>query len=66
MDKLESIQVFVAVAKAGGFSAAARELGVAVPTVSRRVADLETALGVRRFERSTRLVSLTASAKSYF
>jgi DNA-binding transcriptional LysR family regulator len=66
MDKLESIQVFVAVAKAGGFSAAARELGVPVPTVSRRVVGLETALGVRLFERSTRQVSLTAPARAYF
>jgi DNA-binding transcriptional LysR family regulator len=66
VDKLESIQVFVAVAKSGGFSAAARALGVPVPTVSRRVAELETALGVRLFERSTRQVVLTSNAQTYF
>jgi DNA-binding transcriptional LysR family regulator len=66
VDKLESIQVFVAVAKSGGFSSAARALGVPVPTVSRRIAELETALGARLFERSTRQVSLTTEAQSYF
>jgi len=66
MDKLESMQAFVAVARAGGFSAAARELGVPVPTLSRRVADLEAALGVRLFERSTRQVVLTDQAQAYF
>jgi DNA-binding transcriptional LysR family regulator len=66
VDKLESIQVFVAVAKSGGFSAAARTLGVPVPTVSRRISELETALGARLFERSTRQVSLTSEAQGYF
>ena len=66
MDKLESVQVFVAVARAGGFSAASRALGLPLATVSRKVADLETALGVRLFERSTRQVVLTDVARGYF
>ncbi|MBX3607213.1 MAG: LysR family transcriptional regulator [Piscinibacter sp.] len=66
MDKLESLHVFVAVAQAGGFSAAARALGLPVPTVSRKVAELEEALGVRLFERSTRSVVLTEVAQPYF
>lgn len=66
MDKIESLQVFVAVAQAGGFSAAARALGLPVPTVSRKVAELEEALGVRLFERSTRSVVLTDVAQPYF
>lgn len=56
---------FVAVARAGGFSAAARDLGVPLPTVSRRVGDLETELGVRLFHRSTRRVVLTEQGRIY-
>jgi DNA-binding transcriptional LysR family regulator len=66
MDKLESIQVFVAVARAGGFSAASRALGQPLATVSRKVAELEASLGVRLFERSTRQVVLTDVAQPYF
>jgi DNA-binding transcriptional LysR family regulator len=66
MDKIESLRVFVAVAQAGGFSAAARSLGLPVPTVSRKVAELEEALGVRLFERSTRSVVLTDVAQPYY
>lgn len=66
MDKLESIRAFVAVAKSGGFSAAARVMGQPLPTVSRKVADLEESLGVRLFERSTRRVALTENATAYF
>lgn len=66
MDKLESIRVFVAVARAGGFSAASRALGLPVATVSRKVAELEASLGVRLFERSTRQVVLTDVARDYF
>lgn len=66
MDKIESLQVFVAVAHAGGFSAAARALGLPVPTVSRKVAELEESLGVRLFERSTRSVVLTDAAQPYY
>ncbi len=66
MDKLESIQMFVAVARNGGFSAAARALGQPLPTVSRKVAELEEALGVRLFERSTRQVVLAENATGYF
>jgi DNA-binding transcriptional LysR family regulator len=66
MDKIESLQVFVAVAHEGGFSAAARALGLPVPTVSRKVAELEESLGVRLFDRSTRSVVLTEAAQPYY
>lgn len=46
-----------------GFSAAARSLGVPKAAVSRAVADLEKALGVRVLERTTRRVSLTAAGR---
>lgn len=60
--KVEEIPVweaFVAVAKHGGFSSASTALGVAVPQVSKRIAKLESDLGVRLFQRTTRAVSLT-------
>jgi DNA-binding transcriptional LysR family regulator len=46
-----------------GFSAAARSLGVPKAAVSRAVADLEKALGVRVLERTTRRIALTAAGR---
>ena len=66
MDRFQGISAFVAVARAGGFSAAARELGIPLPTVSRRVADLEHELGVRLFRRSTRRVELTTQGQTFY
>jgi DNA-binding transcriptional LysR family regulator len=66
MDRFESMTAFVAVARAGGFSAAARAVGIPLPTLSRRVADLETAIGVRLLHRSTRHVVLTESGHTFF
>ena len=66
VDKLESLAAFVAVARAGGFSAASRQLGVPVATVSRKVADLEEAIGVRLLARSTRHVALTEQGSTYY
>jgi DNA-binding transcriptional LysR family regulator len=57
---------FVAVARAGGFSAAARQVGVPLATISRRVAELESALGVRLLQRSTRRVALTDAGRTFF
>ena len=46
-----------------GFSAAARSLGVPKAAISRSVADLEKALGVRVLERTTRRIALTAAGR---
>jgi DNA-binding transcriptional LysR family regulator len=48
----EDAQTFLAVAEQRSFSAAARHLGVGQPTVSRRIADLETRLACSLFTRS--------------
>jgi DNA-binding transcriptional LysR family regulator len=56
----------VSVAKAGGFSAASRQTGIPLATLSRRVADLEADLGVRLLRRSTRRIALTDTGQSYF
>ncbi|MCB1739373.1 MAG: LysR family transcriptional regulator [Gammaproteobacteria bacterium] len=57
---LNDIHVFLAVADTGSFSAAARALKVAQPTISRRVQALESALEARLFERSPPGYALTA------
>jgi len=66
MDRLESMTAFVAVARAGGFSAASRELGIPLATISRRVGELESALGVRLLRRSTRQVVVTEAGQKFF
>ena len=60
MDRLQTLEMFVAVAREGGFAAAARTLRVSPPAVTRGVAALEARLGVALFHRSTRAVALTA------
>ncbi len=49
----DQLRVFLAVVRAGQFLGAARRLGVDQATVTRRVRALETALGVRLFDRQT-------------
>jgi DNA-binding transcriptional LysR family regulator len=66
MDRFDAIFAFISVARSGGFSAASRALGTPVATVSRKVALLEEALGVRLFVRTTRHVALTEGGKRYF
>jgi len=66
MDRLESMTAFVAVARTGGFSAASRELGIPLATISRRVGELESALGVRLLRRSTRQVVVTEAGQKFF
>lgn len=56
---LEDLRYFLAVSRAGTFSAAARTLGVDQSTVSRRVGAFEATLGKRLFERGPRAVTLT-------
>ncbi len=58
-DRLALLQTFLRVAEAGSFSAAAQQLATTQPTVSRRVQMLESLLGVRLVERSTRGLRLT-------
>ena len=59
MDRLQTLEMFVAVADQGGFSAAAKALRVSPPAVTRGIGELENRLGVSLFHRSTRAVSLT-------
>lgn len=58
--------VFVKVVQAGGFSAAARQLGLPTSTVSTRVSRLERRLGITLLQRTTRRLHLTAEGTAYF
>jgi DNA-binding transcriptional LysR family regulator len=66
MGRLEAMQVFVAVVEGQGFSAASRSLGIPLPTVSRRIAELEEQLGAQLLTRSTRRVIVTNSGRQYY
>jgi DNA-binding transcriptional LysR family regulator len=57
--------MFVAVAEAGSFSAAARRLGISPSAVSQAIGSLEKRLGTPLFRRSTRSVSLTDVGNGY-
>jgi DNA-binding transcriptional LysR family regulator len=65
MDRLEAMSLLVAVAEAGSLSAAGRKLGVPLPTVSRKISDLEAYLNTRLLTRSTRKLALTDSGAAY-
>jgi DNA-binding transcriptional LysR family regulator len=60
------VALLVRVVQKRSFSAAARERGVPVSTVSRRVARLEAALGTRLLERTTRALRLTDAGRTFF
>ncbi|MBV1789935.1 LysR family transcriptional regulator [Marinobacterium sp. D7] len=64
MDRLTAMQVFVEVAKRGGFSAAAEHLDINRVKVTRYVSELESWLGTRLLQRSTRRVSLTEAGEA--
>ena len=66
MDRLESMSVLVAAVEAGSLSAASRRLGTPLATVSRKVSELETHLGARLLNRSSRRLTLTEAGRSYF
>jgi DNA-binding transcriptional LysR family regulator len=65
MKNLNDMLYFAQVVDSGSFAAAARALGMPQSTLSRRVADLETALGVRLLERTTRKLALTKIGETY-
>ncbi|MGH8810440.1 MAG: LysR family transcriptional regulator [Advenella sp.] len=65
MDRLRAMSIFVAVAQAESFSAAARSLGMSAPAVTRAISELETYLGVRLLTRTTRIVRATEAGIRY-
>ena len=65
MDKLRAMATFTCIADRGSLSAAAEAMGTSLPTVVRTLAALETELGVRLFNRSTRHIALTGEGLNY-
>jgi len=66
MEDLNDIYFFASVAQYGGFSAAARRIGVEKTRLSRRIAALEKRLGVRLLQRTTRALALTEAGQRFF
>jgi DNA-binding transcriptional LysR family regulator len=65
VDRLEAMSILAAAVDTGSFSAASRKLGVPLPTVSRKVAELEKHLKAKLLIRSTRKLALTDAGASY-
>ncbi len=65
MDKLKAMQVAVSIADHGSLTAAAETLGRSLPSVVRVLATLESDLGARLFNRTTRRISLTEEGRFY-
>ncbi|MGY6587989.1 MAG: LysR family transcriptional regulator [Wenzhouxiangella sp.] len=65
MDRIEAMQLFVRITELGSFAAVAQQLGVARSVVTRKIAALESHLGVKLLARSTRKLSLTFEGAAY-
>lgn len=65
MDRLRSMEVFVAVAAAGSFTAVAEAMGMSSVMVGKHVRHLEERLGLRLLSRTTRRQSLTEAGRDY-
>ena len=65
MDRLSAIAAFRAVVDHGGYAAASRAVGRSKTALSKAVADLESELGVRLLQRSTRRIALTDPGRQF-
>src|ERR1700719_865740 len=66
MDRLAAMEAFVRVIEAGSFSAAAKQLRVGQPAVSKTIAQLEDRLGVRLLLRSTHGLTPTDAGRDFY
>lgn len=65
MDRLSQLRAFINVGESGGFSKAAARLGLSKSMISRLIGALESDLGVRLLQRTTRSVTLTEAGRGY-
>lgn len=65
MDRLEAMTILLAAIDTGSLSAASRQLGIPLATVSRRVSELEEHLKIRLLLRGTRKLVLTDAGRDY-
>ncbi|MBX4863800.1 LysR family transcriptional regulator [Rhizobium bangladeshense] len=66
MDRLQAMTAFVRVVETGSFSAAARQIGVGQPAISKTIAQLEDRLQVRLLIRSTHGLTPTDAGLRFF
>lgn len=66
MDRLTSMEVFSRVVASRSFSAAARDLGISQATASKHVQMLESWIGTRLLNRTTRRVSMTETGEHFY
>jgi DNA-binding transcriptional LysR family regulator len=66
MDRLSAIEIFIRVVDTGSFSAAARNLDVGQPAVSKAIVQLEEWLGVKLLMRTTRALAPTEAGTSFY
>jgi DNA-binding transcriptional LysR family regulator len=66
MDRMQAMQAFVESVKQRGLGSAAQSLGISRTLVTRNIQALETELGVRLMNRTTRSLSLTEAGQKYF
>lgn len=64
MDRIDQLRIFIRVADSGNFTSAADQLALPRPTVSLAIQQLESRLGVRLLNRTTRRVSLTRDGEA--
>jgi DNA-binding transcriptional LysR family regulator len=65
MDRFQALQTFATVVEQGSFARAADRLGVSTSAVSRSVSELESHLGARLLNRTTRRLSLTEAGQAF-
>lgn len=65
MDRWQAMRIFVNVAETESFAAAARQMHMSAPAVTRAVASLELLIGARLFVRTTRSVKMTEVGSRY-
>ncbi|VVN39612.1 HTH-type transcriptional regulator DmlR [Pseudomonas fluorescens] len=66
MELLQSMRLFARLAELGSFTKAAESLDIGRPQVTRYIQELESSLGVRLFQRTTRKVTLTAEGERFY
>lgn len=66
MDRLQTMQIYVNIVERGSFTQAAEALQLHRPAVTKAVQQLETELGIRLLNRSTRRVSTTAEGEAFY
>lgn len=66
MDRFETMEAFVRIVESGSFSAAARQMRIGQPAISKAIAQLELRLGTRLLSRSTRGLSATEAGLGFY